>query len=271
MNPFESKVAIVTGGASGIGKSICEYLARHGAKVVIADRNVDEARAAGLDITSRGGCCMVVVTDVSSREEVKSLIEGTMEEYGRIDYMFNNAGVSVNGEFKDISLEHWKRIMDVNLWGVVHGCHYVYPVMVKQGFGHIINTASLAGLIPGGLTTTYSASKHAVVGFSLSLRSEAKLYGIKVSVLCPGYLRTPIHDTTLNVSEFMNSERNKKTNEAMKFPTPDECIGQIMRGIKRNKGILFSPNRQKIYWYMHRAFPEFIPNMFARIIKQMKG
>ena len=158
----------------------------------------------------------------------------------------------------------------MNLWGVVYGCQYVYPVMKKQGSGHIINTASLAGLIPGGLTTSYSASKHAVVGFSLTLRSEAKLYGIKVSVLCPGYLRTNILETTPNISEFMNSEKNKKMNADMKFLTPDDCINQIMRGVRRNKGIIVSPVRHKMYWWIHRIYPEFIPKMFVRIIRYMK-
>ncbi len=270
MNPFLSKVAVVTGGASGIGRSIGQYLARNGAVVVLADRNLQGVRSLQAAIVSNGGRAEAVGVDVSDEEAVKSLIETTRKEHGRIDYLFNNAGVSVNGEFKDITAEHWRRVMDVNLWGVVYGCRHAYPIMMKQGFGHIVNTASLAGLIPGGLTTTYSASKHAVVGFSLTLRSEARLYGIKVSVLCPGYLRTDIQRTTPNVSEFMSSKENRAMNERMKFLTPEDCIRQIMRGVKRNRGIIVAPNRHRIYWWLNRLFPEFIPSMFTRIILRMK-
>lgn len=268
---YKNKIAVVTGGGSGIGRSICIYLAKQGARVITADYNMDGARETEALINAGGGSCRAVHTDVSKQEEVKALIEDTIKEYGQIDFLFNNAGVSVNGEFQDISLEKWKHVLEVNLWGVVYGCHYVYPIMIKQGFGHIINTSSLAGLIPGGLTTSYSSSKHAVVGFSLSLRAEAKQYGIKVSTLCPGYLRTNIQNTTIVVSEYINSEKNRRMNENMKFLTPDDCINQIMRGVEKNRGIIFSPNRHRIYWWINRVSPEFIPNMFSRVIRHMKN
>lgn len=270
MSIFEGKIAVVTGGGSGIGKSICLYLAHYGAKVVVADWNFESAKEIEEQIASEGGHVKAVHVDVSKREEVKDLIESTVNEYGRIDFLFNNAGVSVNGEFQDIDPEMWKRTIDVNLWGVVYGCHYAYPVMMKQGFGHIVNTASLGGLIPGGLTTSYSASKHAVVGFSLTLRSEAKQYGIKVTALCPGYLRTNIQKTTPNVSPFMNSEKNKKMNEKMKFLTPEDCIDSMMRGIEKNKSIVIAPLRHKVFWWLNRLFPGFMPFMFSKIIKAMK-
>ncbi len=160
---------------------------------------------------------------------MESLIENSVKDQGRIDFLYINFG------------------------GVVYGCHYVYPLMIEQGFGHIINTASLAGLIPGGLTTSYSASKYAVVGFTLTLRAEAKQYGIKVSALCPGYIRTNIQKSTENVSEFLNSEKNRKMNERMKFPAPEDCIDQIMRGVKRNKGIIIAPRMHKIFWLLRAA------------------
>ncbi len=269
-NPFADKIAIVTGGASGIGKTICVYLARHGARVIIADRNPDEAKETESFITSNSGYGKAARVDVSKPGDMKSLVEDTIKEHKRIDYLFNNAGISINGEFKDLNLEHWKQVLDVNLWGVIYGCRFVYPVMIKQGFGHIINTASLGGLMPGGLTTIYSASKHAVVGFSLTLRSEAKQYGIKVSVLCPGYMRTNIQKTTLIVSDYMNSEKNIEMEADMKFHTPEDCIDRIMMGVKKNRGIIFSPKKQIIYWWLYRLFPEFIPSMWDRIIRHMK-
>ncbi len=270
MNMFAEKVAIVTGGASGIGKAVCVNLARHGARVIIADRDLPGAQETESFITSNGGAAKAMCVDVSNPHDVESLIENAVRDHGRIDFLFNNAGISINGEFQDLELEHWKRVLDVNLWGVVYGCHYAYPIMKRQGFGHIINTASLAGLIPQGLGTIYSASKHAVVGFSLALRGEAKQYGIKVSALCPGYIRTNIQKTSLMVSDYMNSEKNKQMEAGMKFLTPEDCIDQMMRGVKRNKGIIVSPGRFKAFWWLQRLFPGFMPAMWDRIIKHMK-
>jgi NAD(P)-dependent dehydrogenase (short-subunit alcohol dehydrogenase family) len=270
MNPFQDRIAIVTGGASGIGKSICEHLAEHGATVVLADRNGEQAEAVASSLCSAGGRAEAVRADVADERQVRDLVERTRGRHGRIDYLFNNAGISVNGEFGDLTAEHWRSIMDVNLWGVVHGCRYAYPVMVAQGSGHIVNTASLAGLIPGGLTTCYSASKHAVVGFTLTLRAEARLYGVRVSVLCPGFIRTAIQETTPNASPFMNTQTSRQAGPQLLFPRPEDCIRQIMRGVRRNRGIIFTPHRQRIFWWLHRLFPWFMPRMFGLIISRMK-
>jgi len=270
MIKLNDKIAVVTGGGSGIGRTICIYLAERGARVVVADRNLEGSEETVSLIRSAGGCAESQRVDVADPGEVESLIHGVATRYGRIEYLFNNAGISINGEFQDLTLEHLESVMQVNFWGTVYGCRSVYPVMKKQGFGHIVNTASLAGLIPGGLTSIYSASKHAVVGFSLTLRAEARQYGIKVSTLCPGYMRTNIQKTTENVSAYMNSEKNRKMNAEMKFPAPEDCIDRMMRGVRRNRGIIVTPLKHKIYWWLHRIAPEFIPNMFHRIIRMMK-
>ncbi len=270
MNPFQGKVAVVTGGGSGIGHAICKYLADRGTTTFVVDQNEDAARKTEGTIVSQGGKARAFCADVSHPEEIRDVVDAVLNESGKIDYLFNNAGISVNGEFQDISLEQWQRIVDVDFWGVVHGCRILYPIMIRQGHGHIVNTASLAGLIPGGLTTPYSACKHAVVGFSLTLRGEAKSYGVRVSALCPGYMRTNIQSTTLLATEYLASERNRSTEAVMRFPTPEQCIGQIMRGVRRNKGIIFSPNRQKVYWWANRIAPELMPNMWGIIVKRLK-
>jgi NAD(P)-dependent dehydrogenase (short-subunit alcohol dehydrogenase family) len=267
---FENKVAIITGGASGIGKSICQYLAGKGSKVIIADINYVMAREVAVSITSAGGNAKAMSVDVTNAGEVESLINNTSLEYGRIDFLFNNAGMAINGEFQDMSPDHWRQIMQVNLWSVVYGCMYAYPVMMRQGYGQIINTASLAGLIPGGLSTGYTATKHAVVGFTLSLRAEARQYGIKVNALCPGYIRTNIQKEGIVVTGYLRAEKNVGMEADMKFKTPDDCIERIMRGVRKNRGVIVSPGKHRIYWWMHRISPELIPNMFHRVIKKMK-
>lgn len=270
MDRFADKVAIVTGGASGIGQAICRYLGRHSARVIVADRDRAGAQATGSQIVACGGSARAVRVDVTDRQSVQALIEDTARDDGGIDLLFNNAGIGLNGEFQDFTLEDWKQILDINLWGVIYGCHYAYPIMIRQGHGHIVNTASLAGLIPGGLTTPYSTSKYAVVGFTLTLRAEARQYGIKVSALCPGYMRTNIQKTSKTVSTFMVSERNEAMNATMRFPTAAECIVQIMKGVERNRGIIIAPRLHGVFWWLNRALPEFNPRMWSMVIKHMK-
>jgi NAD(P)-dependent dehydrogenase (short-subunit alcohol dehydrogenase family) len=271
MGQFEGKVAIVTGGASGIGRSICAYLGRHDARVVVADRHLADAEETAASIAAEGGRAEAACVDVTDADRLASLIGKTARERGRIDLLFNNAGIGLNGEFRDVTLAQWKQIVDVNLWGVVYGCHHAYPIMVEQGCGQIVNTASLAGLIPGGLTSPYSATKYGVVGFTLTLRSEARQYGIKVNALCPGYMRTNIQRTTETVTAYMNSDENEQMNARMHFPTPEDCIDAIMRGVRRDRAIIVSPRSHKVFWLLHRAVPGFNVAMWTTVIKRMKA
>jgi NAD(P)-dependent dehydrogenase (short-subunit alcohol dehydrogenase family) len=263
-------VAVVTGGGSGIGRAICRHLGAHGASVLVADLDLDAARATAAAVRARGGQSQAMRVDVAREPDVESAVAAAVGGYGRIDYLFNNAGISVNGEFGDISPQWWRRVVDVDLWGVVYGCRAAWPHMVAQGSGHIVNTASLAGLIPGGLTTPYSAAKHAVVGFSLTLRGEARQYGIKVSALCPGYLRTGIQEATPVVTGYLDSPANRRREAATTSLTAEDCVGQMMRGVARNKAIIFSPNRQRVYWWLNRVAPGLAPYAWHRAIRSLK-
>ena len=210
MRKMKGKVAIVTGAGSGLGRTIAEYLAQRGAVVIIADINLTSANETLKIISDKGGDGHVLEVDVGNNKAVEEMIAFTCNKYGRIDFLFNNAGAAINGEFKDMTLDQWRKIFDVNFWGIVYACKAVYPIMIKQSYGHIINVASFGGLMPGGLMTSYSASKHAAVGFTLNLRSEAKQYGIKVIALCPGYLETPMHASAINVTDYV-IEHDKNT------------------------------------------------------------
>jgi len=270
MSYYKSKVAIITGGLSGIGRAISLFLIQQGAKVIIADINLEKSEDFKSTVSSMEENCEILKIDVSNFDAMQILVEQTYDKYKKIDFMFNNAGIGINGEFQDFKMNEIKKVMDVNFYGVINGCYTVYPIMKKQGFGHIINTSSLLGLIPGGLTSAYSASKHAVVGFSQTLRSEAKQYGIKVSLLCPGQLKTNIDKANINVSEFMNSEKNKELNTNNKIPTPEKCINKIMREIKRNKPIVIAPYYERLYWFIYRLFPNALIFLFYKITMVMK-
>jgi NADP-dependent 3-hydroxy acid dehydrogenase YdfG len=256
MKSFRDKVAIVTGGASGIGRAVGAQLAAAGANVVLAD--IDEPllreTAGSIGATAR-------VVDVVDANAMQALADDTVSEHGRIDYMFNNAGIAIISEVLDMGLDDWNRIIDINIRGVVHGIHAVYPIMCTQGFGHIVNTASLAGLAPAPSFTAYSATKHAVVGLSRGLRAEARAYGVKVSVVCPGFIDTPIVDN----ATYRNFSAERLTEKIpYKMMTADTCARHLLRGVARNKlEIVVTLHGRNIY-RMQRMFPGLVERLTAR-------
>ena len=255
MELFKDKVAIVTGAASGIGRGIAVELASRGSQVIVADINAKGSGETVAAIKSRGGSARVLRLDVSKSKDVKKAIEKTAAEFGRLDYMFNNAGMSYGGGFNELKLEHWERVMGINLWGVIYGSNFAYYIMLKQGFGHIINTASLAGITPS-MGGPYATSKHAVVGLSLSLRLEAMRYGVKVSVVCPGFINTPIFDTTVNLSKEFTNEKMQVLLSKIKMTSPEDCAKIIMNGIIKNKSIITVSPLARNLWLLYRLFPE---------------
>lgn len=189
---FEEATAIITGGASGIGRALAEELAKRGAEVVLADLQIELAEEAAREIRLAGGQATAWQLDVADFSAMEKLLRETVERTGRLDYIFNNAGIGIGGDVHRHSIEDWNRIIDVNLRGVINGVQGAYKIMRNQGFGHIVNTSSMAGLMPSPGVSSYATTKHAVVGLSKSLRAEAAPAGIRVSVLCPGVIRTPI-------------------------------------------------------------------------------
>jgi len=253
MGCFGEKIAIITGGASGIGRAVGEGLARRGALVILADMNVELGEETARSITAAGHRAKAVTLDVTDPEAVKKVVDDTVSEYGRLDYIFNNAGVVVFGEARDFSYEDWRRVIDTNLYGVVNGVIAAFPVMVKQGFGHIVNTASVAGLVPVSGLISYIASKYGVVGLSNALRVEGADQGVKVSVICPGLIDTPMKN-----SKMINIDREKMLEAAPKLMPPEECARVILDGVERNKPIIVVTAMAKILWVLHRISPRFM-------------
>ncbi len=253
--PFEGKVAVVTGGASGIGRELVRLLVRRGAETVVA-ADIDEAGAAAVaaEAPATVAAARVDVTDAAAVAEV---IERTAREHGRIDLLFNNAGIGILGEVHELDLEVWYRTLDVNLRGVIHGIHAGYPIMIEQGFGHIVNTASTAGLVPCPGITPYAASKFAVVGLSTSLRAEAAEFGVRVSAVCPGVIDTPILNThSETVSDAAARHRDKLLEELPSKPyPPDRCARDILAGVVRNLPIIPVTWVAKSLWLLNRISP----------------
>ena len=182
--------------------------------------------------------------------------------------MFNNAGIAVIGETLDMELEHWKRTINVNLWGVIYGTAIAYQVMAKQGFGHIVNTASAAGLVPIPGLTAYTATKHAVVGLSLALRVEAARLGVKVSVVCPGIIRTNIP----NVATFLKVKRKVALSKlsSIKMMDVDKCARVILRGVAHNKPVIkVTPFAYIISW-LYRFHPALMTPWYRKAHKDFQ-
>ncbi len=256
---FKDKVAIVTGAASGIGRAVSRELGRSGAVVVCVDIDDKDLKETVTSITEEGGVAQPVKLDVTDEKGVEALIKKTAIEQGRLDYVFNNAGMGVGGEVRDLKPEHWRKIIDVNLWGVVYGTNAAYRLMINQGFGHIVNTASLAGLAPTPINTPYALTKHAVVGLSTSLRAEGRDLGVKVSAVCPGVVDTNI----LYKSEMLKSDPKEALALVMvKRMNVDKAAGDILKGVKKNKPIIVITPHGKVLWRIQRLFPS-INNFLA--------
>ena len=268
MDPFKDKIAIVTGGASGIGRAVCQEMGRRGAVLVVADVNTQGTEEIAAGISADGGQARAVGLDVTKQEDVEKLIKETADTHGRLDYIFNNAGIGLNGDERDKTLEDWRKIIDVNLFGVIYGTLTAYSLMVSQGFGHIINTASLAGLIPSPTDVAYGTTKHAVVGLSTSLRAEGADLGVKVSVVCPGFIRTPIFDTTpaLNV----NKEELMADFPQFMMMDVDRAARAILKGVARNRGIIAFPFHTKFAWGLRRIYPPLLDGWGRYLIRNFR-
>lgn len=254
MSDFKESVAIVTGGASGIGRALCEQIAASGSRmVVLADIDAARARDVASALTQPGHEVRAAYVDVTQAAEVQRLVTDTVNAYERLDFMFNNAGIALCGEVRDLDLEHWRRVLDTNLWGVIYGTSAAYRVMVSQNRGHIVNTASLGGLIPEPMATPYAAAKHAVVGLSTSLRTEAAALGVKVSVFCPGFVRT----RALEDATYVGVRKRAAIAEisSIKMMDATKCARAILQGVKRNRAIITDCALTRLLWRLYRLWP----------------
>ncbi len=202
MKDFKDKVTVITGAANGIGFGIAERCAQLGMKVVLAGINAENLAAAEEKLRSTGAALLSVRTDVSKREDVEALAQKTLETFGAVHLLVNNAGVGAGTTIWESTWEDWEWVMEVNLWGVIYGVKVFTPIMLAQDTeAHIVNVASVTGLLPNYPSAPYQATKHAVVGLTESLyHSLAKRDSkIKVSLLCPGWVKTSI----------LKSERNR--------------------------------------------------------------
>jgi NAD(P)-dependent dehydrogenase (short-subunit alcohol dehydrogenase family) len=276
MERFENAVAIVTGGGMGLGEALCEELAHRGATVVIADINGDAARQLAARLADRGATAAAVRVDVANEADVAQLIDSTVAEYGRLDYMINNAGIAIGGDSRDLSMQQWRRVLDVDLLGVVHGTVHAYQVMAKQGHGHIVNISSLSGLVPQPGNVPYCTTKHGIVGLSLSLRAEGVDLGVKVSAACPGDMRTKIYDNMVvaNMPREQVAALSRRTHYLMPQMSAHAAACAILRGVDRNRALIVFPTAVQAIWQLYRRFPGLIYRINIhrmRLFRSLRG
>jgi NAD(P)-dependent dehydrogenase (short-subunit alcohol dehydrogenase family) len=263
---FRDKVAVVTGAASGIGRALSIELGKMGAAVVCADIDLDGANETVSIIKKTGAVASAKRVDVTKHDQVKKLVADAVKEHGRIDYIFNNAGIAMLGETRDMNISQWRQIIDVNFMGVLYGTTEAYPVMIEQGSGHIVNTASLAGLVPVPTETAYVATKFAVVGLSTSLRSEAKGLGVSVSVVCPGFVDTVIIRgfTPINI---------RKEDHLAKMPhmiDVNKAARKILKRVRRNRSIILIGTDAHIIYFIQRYFPFVLNPLYQMMVKFLR-
>lgn len=260
MNIFKDKIAIVTGGGMGLGRAMCEELALRGATVIAADVRGDAATKVANEITQRGGRAHAVRVDVSKSDEVVKLIDGAVSDFGRLDFIFNNAAIVIGGDTRDLSIEQYDQVMGVDLHGVVYGALAAYTVMVRQGHGHIVNISSLSGIIPQPGNTPYSTSKWGVVGFSLALRFEGADLGVRVSCVCPGDMKTDIYEnmTVANVDLATIERDSRRTHFLLPQWSPAQAATEILKGVSQNKAMIVFPWIGRLVWRLHRLVPSLI-------------
>jgi NAD(P)-dependent dehydrogenase (short-subunit alcohol dehydrogenase family) len=262
------KVAIVTGGGSGIGQAVSLELARRGARVIVADIDGDHAKRVATAIADSGGRATASRLDVSQEQDIRRLVQDTAAAYGRLDYQFNNAGIAIGGDARDLTVDQWRRVLDVDLYGVLYGTLAAYPIMVTQGFGHIVNTSSAAGLLPAPLSAPYCTAKHAVVGLSLSLRAEGADLGVKVSVVCPGWVRTPIFENSVAVN--MPQEPLDRPPGRIKWIEAAQAAQVILDGVARNQAVIAFPRYIRLAWRAYRLFPRLVERGAPRQVREAR-
>lgn len=270
---LKDKVSVVTGAGSGIGRATALALAAEGAKLVVTDVNGARARAVADEITAKGGSACVREVDVAQKEQVKELAQFVVSEYGHVDIVHNNAGVGLIGRSMDATIEDWEWIVGINFWGVIYGAHYFLPYMVERRFGHMVNTASMAGLTVTPGLAAYSATKFGVVGLSESLRTEMREYNVGVTVVCPGFIRTAIgKDGRYHVREEDGASAEDMIAVMEKHGRPPEQVARgVIRGIRKDIPIVPIGIEAWLGWWSMRLSVRLTERLMIFIMNKAAG
>jgi len=267
-NPvFRNKVVLLTGAASGIGRALAAELCAAGARLYAIDRDATGLHHAAA--TWNGSPSPELETlDVTDTSALRSWIRRCAEREGRLDYLFNNAGIGMAGEFRYMTPPDWEQVMAINLSAVVHGCHEAFTYMAEHGGGHLVNTASLLGISPSPLGGLYSVTKHGVIGLSHTLALEGASLGIRVTAICPGYIDTAIFD---------NAPKRGTSKQAMMALLPwtlypaNQAARVILRGVAANKRVVIFPAHARLSAWLWKHLPWLYAALNKRLLEQHRS
>lgn len=245
---YDGKICLVTGANSGIGYAISEELLKRGAIVYMLGRNPKKVEEAAEQLSVYKEKIHTIIADVTSQEQVEKAIKDTAKEAGSLDFLFNNAGIGGTLQFETATLEDWKNIIDVNVWSVIYGVNTAVPIMLKQGSGHIINTSSVAGLVPFPFQALYSLTKFGVTGMTECLKYEYVDKNLHFSTICPSNIATPIFKKSIDGTVH---DQIKIPDDA--YPA-DKAAELILDRVSEHKGIIVVPEDQLIdLWHEYAS------------------
>ena len=267
MKKFKDKEILITGAGSGIGRATALAFAEVGARLWLSDINDDGNAETARLARAHGATVRTLQCNVADAESVAAMAATVHAEIEALDIVMNNAGIGSAGRFLDTTLETWRRVMDINLMGVVHGCHAFLPNMVERGQGgHIINTASAAAFIAAPDMPIYAASKFAVRGFTEALRGDMAKHNIGVTAICPGIINTPIVANSIMEGQMNNAERHRKVVQfyQKRNYTPEQVARVVLEAVRKNVAVQpVSPEAWGMY-YAKRFMPGIIGKLSER-------
>lgn len=266
MKVLNQKVAVVTGAGSGIGRATAIALAKKGCHLALADINGETLNETANMISDLGNKQSKHVVNVGSLEEMKGLVEEVEQQHQSVDILINNAGIGIQGEFLNQSMEQLQRMVDINLWGVVYGCKLFLPLLIKQEESHIVNVSSAAGINPSPGMASYSMTKFAVRGLSESIRIELKKYNVGVTSVHPGVINTNIPMNT----EYENIKFREKGKAAFEKygHSPEKAANKIVKAIEKNQQRVLIGPEAYIMDAAKRAFPVYSDKAFGLMFEK---
>ncbi len=262
MKDFKNKVVIVTGASSGIGEALAREFAALGARVVLGARSTQKLEIIANEIRSQGGEATYCGVDVTQPEECKELIDTAVREFGGVDVLICNAGLSMRAIFDDVDLSVLHRLMDVNFWGTVNCCKYALPYL-QASKGSIVGVSSVAGLHGLPARTGYSASKYAMTGFLETLRIENLKKGLHVMIACPGFTASNVRFSALTAN---GSQQGETPRDESKMMTAEQVAKIIARGIRRRKRLCLMEIEGRATHFVKKFAPAFLDRMFYMVM-----
>ncbi len=251
---MKGKVVIITGAGSGIGKALAYEYASKGSKVVLGARTLENLKAVSDDIKAKGGNAVYCVTDVSNENDCKNLVLTAVDNFGKIDVLINNAGISMRALFLDLELDVLKKLMDVNFWGTVYCTKHALPYLLKSK-GSVVGVSSIAGLKGLPARTGYSASKFAMNGFMETLRIENLKTGLHVLMAFPGFTASNIRNTALSADGSLQGESPRDEEKMM---SAEEVARHIYKAVKKRKNRIILTTQGKLTVLLNKFFPNWM-------------